>query len=74
MKCFNKNIMVFYMSLIENYFWTEKYKPLSINEILGNSKSKFIFNYILNSKINFNIILEGPSGSGKKTSFYCFLS
>ena len=65
--------MVFYMSLIGNYFWTEKYKPLSINEILGNSKSKFILNYILNSKINFNIILEGPNGSGKNTSFYCFL-
>lgn len=45
----------------QNNIWIQKYKPILIHNILGNSKSKYIFNYLLESKkVPFNFILNGP--------------
>lgn len=48
--------------------WTEKYKPNAIDNLVGQETSKKIFNNILINKNIPNILLYGPTGSGKNSA------
>jgi replication factor C subunit 2/4 len=56
------------MNINEKLPWTEKYRPKTLNEIVGNDDIIERFKYIIESDYIPNLILSGPSGTGKTSS------
>ena len=54
--------------------WTEKYRPRNFRDLICNEDAIFTL-YKMQKKIGiYNIIIFGPSGIGKISSFYSFLN
>lgn len=51
--------------------WIEKYRPQTIDDIVGNEDAISKLKVILRERNVPNIILSGPPGSGKTSSIYC---
>lgn len=51
--------------------WIEKYRPKTIDDIVGNQEALSKLKVILKERNIPNIILSGPPGSGKTSSIYC---
>lgn len=66
-----ENIIEFSDNLTSELPWSEKYRPKSLKEIVGNVE--IIRRLMIISKEGNipNIILSGPSGLGKTTSIHC---
>ena len=54
--------------------WTEKYKPKSLNEVVGNKRARDKLNNFLASGDFPDILLHGGPGRGKTTSALIFSS
>lgn len=53
--------------------WVEKYRPQTINDIIGNDEIKIILNNILKNKIEMpHFIFCGPPGNGKTSTILAF--
>lgn len=55
-------------SSIDSTFWVEKYKPLTIENLLCNDNDKQKFSEIIEKKETGNLLLYGPAGCGKTTT------
>jgi len=53
--------------------WVDKYKPKSLDDIIGHEKIINNFKKLSNHSNIPNIIITGISGIGKTTSILCFL-
>ncbi len=51
--------------------WIEKYRPIKLNEILGNEHTIDRLKIVVEQGNLPNLILSGPSGVGKTTSILC---
>ena len=51
--------------------WIEKYRPSSLDDIIGNEQTIKRLKSIANDKNMPHLLLSGPSGTGKTTSIYC---
>jgi DNA polymerase III delta prime subunit len=53
---------------IDSTFWVEKYKPLTIDNLLCNESDKQKFAEIIAKKETGNLLFYGPAGCGKTTT------
>ena len=51
--------------------WLEKYRPTTLDQVVGNEESTEKFTSIVASGNMPNLILSGPSGIGKTTIIMC---
>jgi replication factor C subunit 2/4 len=51
--------------------WVEKYRPVLLKDIVGNSETTSRLQIIANEGNLPNIIISGPPGTGKTTSIHC---
>jgi replication factor C subunit 3/5 len=54
--------------------WTEKYRPRNFRDLICNEDSIFTLYKLQKKIVIYNIIIFGPSGIGKISSFYSFLN
>lgn len=54
--------------------WIEKYKPTTLNNILGQEYPKKLLQQIIISKDLPHILFYGPPGVGKSLMMYCFIN
>jgi len=60
------------MSMIKERVWTEKYRPTSLDEVVGNTQQVEILKDSVNDERVPNILFEGPAGVGKTASAQAF--
>lgn len=59
------------IALEENLPWVEKYRPKKIRDIVGNKEIIDRLNIIVKEGNLPNIIISGPTGSGKTSTIHC---
>jgi len=52
----------------KNIPWTEKYRPMDMNDIVLDETNTIFFNNIIEKKMFPNLLLYGPPGTGKTTT------
>ena len=59
------------MNSNKNIPWVEKYRPTSLDNVVGNNDTIFRLKTIAYNGNMPHLLLAGPSGTGKTTSIYC---
>ena len=53
------------MQTVDNFLWTEKYRPQTIDDVVLPDRFKKIFNKFISDGDVPNLLLIGPPGVGK---------